>query len=93
MKRLPKSRRINTKVTESDYRILLHVVREYGFRSVYQLLQTLLVCFIRHVDSVRDAQFEEGIGVEIDEMFEDLMAPRPRAPRAQYEKHRNNYEG
>ena len=93
MKRQPKSRRINTKVTESDYRILLHVVREYGFRSVYQLLQTLLVCFIRHIDSVRDAQYETGIGVEIDEMFEDMMEPRPRASRRQYEGHRNNYEG
>ena len=87
-----KCHRINTKVTESDYRLLARVVREYKFRSIYQLVQTLVMCFIRHIDGVRDAEYEEGIGVEIDEMFDDMMNPIPRS-RSQYDKHRNWYEG
>ncbi len=78
MVKAPKSRRINTKVSEGDYRILLAVVREYGFKSMYQLLQALLLCLIRHVDSVRDAEYEDGIGAEIGEMFDELMEPQPR---------------
>ncbi len=92
MKKSPKSRRINTKVTEYDYRLLARVVKEYKFRSIYQLVQTLVLCFIRHIDSARDAEFEDGVGVEIDEMFDELMKPIPRS-RAQYDKHRNWYEG
>lgn len=92
MKKPPKARRINTKVTERDYRLLALVVKEYGFRSIYQLVQTLVLCFIRHIDSERDAEYERGVGVEIDEMFEDMMKPLPRS-RAQYDKHRNWYEG
>lgn len=92
MRKPHKSHRINTKVTEADYRLLSRVVKEYKFRSIYQLVQTLVMCFIRHIDSVRDAEYEEGIGVEIDEMFDDMMRPLPRS-RAQYDKHKNWYEG
>lgn len=92
MRKPLKSRRINTKVTEYDYNLLLRVVKEYKFRSVYQLVQTLVLCFIRHIDSVRDAEYERGVGVEIDEMFDEMMKPIPRS-RAQYDKKRNWYEG
>lgn len=79
MTKQAKSRRICSKVTESDHKALMAIVRLYGFKSVYQLVQALILCFLRHVDSIRDEEYEDGMAVEIDEMFEDLERPQPRS--------------
>lgn len=93
MRKRPLVRRINTKVSEADYSALQTIVRTYGFRSIYQLLQTLLMCFLRHVDSVRDEEYETGIGVEIDEMFDEMMEEQDRSSRsrATYQRRKIDY--
>ena len=82
MRKRPLVRRINTKVSDADYAVIQAIVRDYGFRSVYQLMQTLVMTFLRHVDSVRDAEYEEGVGVEIEEMFDEMMEDRDRSVRS-----------
>lgn len=80
-----KNHRLSTKVSESDYQLAKNIARNYGLKSVYHLLQTLLECFLRHVDSVRDSRYDRGVGVEIDEMFDEMMGyeetPRGRNGR------------
>lgn len=94
MKKAPKSHRINTKVTEADYKALMAIVKMYRFKSIYQLVQALIMCFLRHVDTVRDAEYDDGIDVEIDEMFDDLAAPLPKNKSfSTYQQHKDRYEG
>lgn len=68
-------------------------MKEYRFRSVYQLVQTLVVCFIRHIDTVRDMEYERSYGVEIDEMFDEFMAPQAKSKAFTTYKEQKKHEG
>ena len=75
-----KSIKLNTKVTPEDYALLLKACEEYNFSSVYKLMQDLLHCFLRHTSPKRDEEFEDGMSVEIEMMFEELGHPELPAP-------------
>ena len=65
--------RIHTKVDATTFRILEERRRAGGFRSIYKLVQTLLVGFCRYSDRDYDRRFADGMRQEIDEMFDELM--------------------
>ena len=73
-----KVHRVNTKINEADYNLLLLACVKYKFSSIYELLQALLICFLRYMDKERDMQEEKGMDVEINEMFAELETPAKR---------------
>ena len=73
-----KIHRVNTKVNEEDYQLLLLACSTYKFKSIYELLNTLLICFLRNLYKERDMKEEFGIAEEINEMFAELETPKSR---------------
>ena len=69
--------KVYTQVTIDDYKRLQAICNDYGFTSIYQLLQTLMRCFLRHTGHVPEPE-EYSMGNEISEMFEELMEPEER---------------
>ena len=66
--------RVYSNITDADFRTLERVCKEYGFKSIYQLLQTLLRCFLRHLGQAPEPE-EYSMSNEISEMFEDMIEP------------------
>ena len=64
-------------MTEADHRRLQAICNDYGFTSIYQLLQTLVRCLLRHTGHVPEPE-EYSMGNEISEMFEEMMQPEDR---------------
>ena len=65
-----KRQKIDTYVSVGDVGRLRVVCNKYGFRSIYQLLQYLVHCFLRVADPAND-QIDEPMPKEIEEMFTD----------------------
>jgi hypothetical protein len=65
--------KVGTKLTPSEHRLLLKTVHDYGFSSMYQLIQTLIRCFLRSVNSQYDATFDDAMSVDIEQMFQGLI--------------------
>ena len=66
--------RVYSNITPSDYQKLQQICRDFGFNSIYQLLQTLLRCLLRHTGHQVEP-VDQSIGNEIGEMFEEMMEP------------------
>lgn len=81
--------RIYSNVSDRDFVRLVRVCHTFGFKSIYQLIQVLLRCFLRYVDAANhQADREEySMGREIEEMFDDLMEPMER------QKYYTTYKG
>ena len=77
MKRSKVTHRVYSNVTPADYRKLQAICKDYGFKSIYQLLQTLLRCLLRHTGQAPEPE-EYSMGNEINEMFEEMMEPSER---------------
>ena len=73
-------------MTPADYKRLQAICRDYGFKSIYQLLQTLLRCLLRHTGHIPEDE-EYSMGNEINEMFEEMMVPAER------QKYYSTYRG
>ena len=78
--------RVYSNVTPADYRRLQAICKDYGFKSIYQLLQTLLRCLLRHTGHAPEPE-EYSMGNEISEMFDELMEPGER------QKYYSTYRG
>ena len=73
------TRRIYSNVSEKDYGKLNRICSMFGFKSIYQLLQVLLRCFLRYADHGSDPEPQEySMGKEIEDMFDDMMEPLER---------------
>ena len=74
------TRRIYSNVSEADFAKLNMICAMFGFKSIYQLLQVLLRCFLRYADGgVAEEDPEEySMGREIEDMFDDMMEPIER---------------
>ena len=72
--------RIYSNVSDRDFVRLSRICATFGFKSIYQLIQVLLRCFLRYADAANhQADHEEySMGREIEEMFDDLMEPMER---------------
>ena len=86
MKKGKVTHRVYSNVTPADYRRLQAICKDYGFKSIYQLLQTLLRCLLRHTGHEPEPE-EYSIGNEISEMFEEMMEPAER------QKYYSTYRG
>ena len=64
--------RVYTKVDTEAFGILQSRCKAGGFRSVYQLVQTLIVGFCRYSDTAYDRTYNDVMRREIEEMFETL---------------------
>ena len=63
-----KKQKIDTYVSVEDLKRLTIICEKYGFRSIYQLLQYLVHCFLRVADPESD-KTNEPLPHEIKEMF------------------------
>lgn len=89
MKKKLLTRKVNTRVTPETYRRLQAIARAYGFRSVYEILQSLIHCFLRAADKEHDQQ-AEPLPYDVEQMFSEMAEaekhvefkkPKRRAPR------------
>lgn len=62
--------RVQTYVSPIDMKRLKAICEQYGFKSIYQLLQYLVHCFLRVADP-RNDPIDEPLPLEIEEMFTD----------------------
>jgi hypothetical protein len=77
MERSKVTHRVYSNITDSDFRKLQKICKEYGFKSVYALLQTMLRCLLRHTGQTPEPE-EYSMGNEINEMFAEMMEPVER---------------
>lgn len=72
--------RIYSNISDRDYLRLNRICAIFGFKSIYQLIQILLRCFLRYADAANHQanQHEYSMGKEIEEMFDDMMEPLER---------------
>ena len=89
MKKSKVTHRVYSNVTPADYQKLQAICKDFGFNSVYQLLQTLLRCLLRHTGHIPEPE-EYSMGNEISEMFEEMMEPGER--RKYYATYRGKKE-
>ena len=75
-----KKQKIDTYVSVEDVARLRLICKDYGFNSIYKLLQYLVHCFLRVADPVNDP-IDEPMPIEIEEMFTD---------NAEWEKHEHS---
>ena len=68
---------------------LSRICATFGFKSIYQLIQVLLRCFLRYADAANhQVEYEEySMSREIEEMFDDMMQPQER------QKYYSTYKG
>ena len=86
MKKDKATHKVFTNISPADYARLQTICKDYGFKSMYQLLQTLLRCLLRHTGHVPEPE-EYSMGNEISEMFEEMMEPGER------QKYYSTYRG
>lgn len=60
--------KIDTYVSVQDAIRLRSICKKYGFKSIYQLLQYLVHCFLRVADPENDP-IEKPLSKDIEEMF------------------------
>ena len=72
--------RIYSNVSDRDFERLTRFCAMFGFKSIYQLLQVMLRCFLRYADAANHQPDPEeySIGREIEEMFDDMIEPMER---------------
>lgn len=58
--------------------MILKLCADYGFRSTYQLMQTLVRTLLRYADSAAYEEEEQSLGKEIEDMFSDMMTEQER---------------
>ena len=69
--------RVYSNISDSDFRKLQKICKDYGFKSIYSLLQTMLRCLLMHTGQEPEPE-EYSMGNEISEMFDELMEPGER---------------
>ena len=68
--------RLYTKVSKEEQSMLTLLCAEYGFKSLYQLLQTLIRIFLRYANTEAYEKEDESLAKEIEDMFDKLMEGR-----------------
>lgn len=72
----------NLKFSTEHWRILDELRNQCGFRSTYEMLITIIQCFVRYVAKRREqirmeGEPRDGVASEIEEMFADLEDSEP----------------
>ena len=81
-----KKQKIDTYVSVEDANRLRLICKNYGYNSIYKLLQYLVHCFLRVADPENDP-IDESMPIEIEEMFTE----NTEWEKSQYSNH--NHDG
>ena len=65
--------RLHCRVSEKEYILLREICSRAGFQSIYQLIQTLVRCFLRYANTGSYRKEETSLGREIEQMFDSCM--------------------
>lgn len=65
------TKKVYSRVTPETYRRLEDIRIAYGFNSVYEIVQSLIHCFLRVADSKSDTQMEP-VPYDIEMMFSEM---------------------
>ena len=81
-KKTDNRRGFNLKFTTAYWLMLEEMKKQCGFRSTYEMLMTIIQCFVRYVAKRREQIRTEGkprdsVANEIEEMFADLEDSEP----------------
>ena len=81
-KKTDNRRGFNLKFTAEYLLILEEMKKQCGFRSTYEMLMTIIQCFVRYVAKRREqirmkGEPRDGVTKEIEEMFADLEDSEP----------------
>ena len=82
------SHRIYSNVSAREFALLQTLCKEYGFKSIYCLIQTLVRALLRYANTSAYEDEEFSLGKEVEDMFDEMLST-PEAERdAQYERRR-----
>lgn len=81
-KKTDNRRGFNLKFTAEYLLMLEEMKKQCGFRSTYEMLMTIIQCFVRYVAKRREqirmeGEPRDGVANEIEEMFADLEDSEP----------------
>ncbi len=65
------TKKVYSRVTPETYRRLDEIKNKYGFGSIYEIIQSLIHCFLRVADPKKDQQ-TEPVPYDIEQMFTTL---------------------
>ena len=65
-------RMIKTRIKATDHKRLEDIRKKYGYKSIYEIFQILVHCFIRVADPIQD-EILDPIPEEIEELFQGLI--------------------
>jgi hypothetical protein len=71
------NKKIVSRISAYDYGRLDSIAKEYGFKSIYEIMQGLVYCFLRSMEK-NDVRQPPSIDEEVDDMFRSL---------SEYEEH------
>ena len=74
---MKKYRHIKSRVTDVDFNRLNAIKKKYGFRSIYEIFNYLVHCFLRVADPDNDTIIEV-VPKEIEDMFEGFTDAESR---------------
>ena len=75
-------------LSEAEIKRLDFIVQEFGFRSRYQLLQTIVRQFLRYSDTTAYNEEPEPLAKDIEDMFDEMM--EDREPQKSYTTDRHH---
>lgn len=64
------TKKVYSRITPESYKRLESISKKYGFKSVYEILQSLIHCFLRVADP--DDPQVEPVPYDIEQMFDEL---------------------
>ncbi len=62
---------VATWISKEDVSRLDHIIKEYGFKSRYQIIKTIIEAFLK----TADPKPEEVVNNDIEEMFDGMDMP------------------
>ena len=70
--------RIYSNVSKEEYILLRTICRQYGFRSIYQLIQTLIHTYLRYAKTEEYEEEPYSLSKEVEDMFDEMMEEQER---------------
>lgn len=65
------TKKVNSRISLDDYNKLRVLAKQGGFKSVYELIKSLINCYLKTATDVR-VNPESSISIEIESMFEEF---------------------
>ena len=65
------TKKVYTRVSPETYRRLDEIKNKYGFKSIYEIVQILIHCFLRTTDPQNDPQIDP-VPYDIETMFMEM---------------------